>query len=102
MTTHALQNDRFISAPMHRKQRHKRALDDAAVSVSGIKPGHIRIHTQTKPRSQAFCLSRAPFAPLQQEAAATFFIESQRQSAFVENKSPAPTCLSWSKSSHVP
>ncbi|KAL7388535.1 hypothetical protein ABVT39_015905 [Epinephelus coioides] len=30
MTTHALQNDRFISARMHRKQRHKPALNDTA------------------------------------------------------------------------
>lgn len=46
MTTHALQNDRFISAPMHRKQRHKPALHDTAVSVSGIKPrAHRDRHT---------------------------------------------------------
>lgn len=37
MTTHALQNDRSISARMHRKQRHKPAPDDTAVSAAGIK-----------------------------------------------------------------
>lgn len=73
MTTHALQNDRFISARMHGERRHKPALDDTAVSAPDVRAAHVRAETQTKTLWQAFRLPGARFCLLlQQETAATY------------------------------
>lgn len=94
MTTHALQNDRFISARTHRKQPHKPAPDDTAVSVWDIKPADIQTQTQTKPLDKHFAFPERLFCPLQEAAAATFSPNRFVYERLVEQNAPhLPACL---------
>lgn len=102
MTTHALQNDRFISARMHRKQRHKPARNDTAVSAWGVKPADTEIEAQTEPTDQHFAFPERLFCPLQ-EAAAASFSPNRSVKARLSNKTLRTYLLVLgSKSSHVP
>lgn len=100
MTTHALQNGRFIPARMHRKRRHKPALDDTAVSVSVIKPAHIETETQTKASNKHSAFFCPPCNKKQQPHFRR--IATSRRVCRGGKKCYDPTCLSCSKSSHVP
>lgn len=73
MTTHALQNDRFISAWMHRKQRHRPAPNDSAVSVWGIKPADVETETKTQPLNKHFAFPERLFAPCKKKKQPHFY-----------------------------
>lgn len=104
MTTHALQNDRFISARMHRKHRQKPGPNDTAVSVWGVKQAHGETEAQAKTFRQAIRLSWAAFF---------FFFFARRRSSPISSKRTVKARL-WNKtlntylfvlglkSSHVP
>lgn len=107
----------LFSARMHRERRHKPALDDTAVSVSGVRAAHVRAETQTKTLWQAFRLPGARFCLLlQPETAATLNNNNNNNNkkknnnnkypnrvvSAIREKTPPPTCASPSKRSHVP
>lgn len=102
-TTHALQNERFISARMHRKHRHKPAPNDTAVSAWGIKPADGETETQTKPLDKHFAFPERLFCPLQEEeaAAAAPFHQNALPKRVYRTTWWAPTCLSWGRRAHM-
>lgn len=102
MTTHALQNDRFISARTHRRQPHNPGPDDTAVSVRGVKPADTETDTQTKPLDKHFAFPERLFCPLHEAAAATFVSNRFVRERLSNKMLRTYLLVSGSKSSHVP